>query len=193
MQGTEKDRLRRELLAVRGGLSRDEIDSARTKVRDLVLARSRERGWRSVAAYVPLRTEPGSTELLDELTASGVRVLVPLLADDRDLDWQEWDPAAPIDPLEPAESAGAALGTAAIAQVDAVIVPGLAVARDGGTRLGRGGGSYDRALTRARPDADRIALIYDGEVFHDLPADDWDVPVTAAVTPSGWVELNAAR
>ena len=193
MQGTEKDRLRRELLAVRGALSRDEIDTARAKVRDLVLARARESRWRSVGAYVPLRTEPGSTELLDELTGSGVRVLVPLLADDRDLDWQVWDPAAPIDPLEPAESAGAALGSDAIKQVDAVIVPALAVARDGGTRLGRGGGSYDRALTRVRPDADRIALIYDGEVFHELPADDWDVPVTAAVTPSGWVELHEAH
>ena len=190
MQGTEKDRLRRELLAVRGELSRDEIDSARAKVREFVLARARERGWQSVAAYVPLRTEPGSTELLDELTTSGVRVLVPLLADDRDLDWQVWDPAAPVDPLEPVDSAAEALGSGAIAEVDAVVVPALAVARDRGTRLGRGGGSYDRALARVQPEAERIALLYDGEVFHELPADEWDVPVTAAVTPSGWVQLS---
>jgi 5-formyltetrahydrofolate cyclo-ligase len=191
VHSAEKDRLRRELLTVRGDLSRAEIDDARARVRAIVLDRAREHGWRSVAAYVPLRTEPGSVELLDELTADGVRVIVPLLRADRDLDWQVWDPQAPIDPMEPAESGGeGALGTDAIATVDAVVAPALAVARDSGTRLGRGGGSYDAALARVRPGTEIVALVYDGEIFHDLPADDWDVPVTAAVTPTGWAQLT---
>jgi 5-formyltetrahydrofolate cyclo-ligase len=194
VHGTEKDRLRKELLAVRAELSREEIDVARAKGRELLAARARERNWRTVAAYVPLRTELGSLDLLDELTAHGVRVLVPLLTDDRDLDWQVWDSDAPVDPMEPAEGAGErALGVAAIAEAEAVIVPALAVARHGGTRLGRGGGSYDRALTRVRPGADLVALVYDGEVFSSLPADTWDRPVTHALTPTGWVELDAAR
>ena len=74
----------------------------------------------------------------------------------------------------------------AIATVDAVLVPALAVAADG-TRLGRGGGSYDRALSRVQSGVPVAALIYDAEVMVHLPADAWDVPVTAYVSPgSGW-------
>ena len=49
------------------------------------------------------------------------------------------------------EPDGERLGVDAIATADVVLVPGLAVAADG-MRLGRGGGSYDRAL---RPGAGR--------------------------------------
>jgi 5-formyltetrahydrofolate cyclo-ligase len=71
-----------------------------------------------------------------------------------------------------------------------VLVPALAVARDG-VRLGRGGGSYDRALARVAPGTPRVALLFDGELVDALPADPWDVPVTDAVTPAGWRALPA--
>jgi 5-formyltetrahydrofolate cyclo-ligase len=107
-------------------------------------------------------------------------VLVPVLLADHDLDWAEWNPAT--------AQAGAALGVNAISAADAVLVPALAVARDG-TRLGRGGGSYDRALSRLPTGAMTAALLFDGELVDTLPTDDWDVPVTAVVTPDGWREL----
>ena len=69
-------------------------------------------------------------------------------------------------------------------------MPALAVAADG-TRLGRGGGSYDRALARVRADVAIAALLHDGEVVAHLPGDEWDVPVTAYVTPAaGWREIG---
>jgi 5-formyltetrahydrofolate cyclo-ligase len=78
---------------------------------------------------------------------------------------------------------------AAIGEADAVLVPALAVAADG-TRLGRGGGSYDRALPRVRPDAPIVALLYSAEVRAELPSEPWDVPVTAYVTPDGWYPIG---
>ena len=45
------------------------------------------------------------------------------------------------------EPAGPRLGRAAVAEAQLVVVPALAVDRRG-LRLGRGGGSYDRALAR---------------------------------------------
>jgi 5-formyltetrahydrofolate cyclo-ligase len=60
-------------------------------------------------------------------------------------------------------------------------VPALAVDRTG-NRLGRGGGSYDRALRRAT--GLTIALLYDEDLVDVLPAEPHDVPVAAAVTPS---------
>ena len=130
-----------------------------------------------MAAYRPLRTEPGSLELLEELVTRGVRVLVPVTLPDRDLDWVALPGDVPLD-------------VDAIATVDAVLVPALAVAADG-TRLGRGGGSYDRALARVRPGTPIVALLYDGEVLAQVPRDEWDVAVSAYVTPTGgWHEIG---
>ncbi|HEV7206272.1 MAG TPA: 5-formyltetrahydrofolate cyclo-ligase [Jatrophihabitans sp.] len=173
---TEKARLRAELLAARRARPAGDVEIARAAVRERVLRQARLDGWTCVAAYEPLRTEPGSIELLAGLAALGVRVLVPITQPDRDLDWTVWG------------ADGDGLGPAAIATADAVLVPALAVARDG-TRLGRGGGSYDRALRRARPAAPRIALLFDGELVAALPREEWDEPVTEVVTPAGPIRL----
>jgi 5-formyltetrahydrofolate cyclo-ligase len=91
------------------------------------------------------------------------------------------------------EPVGPKLGPTAIGTAEVVVVPALAVDR-GGTRLGRGGGWYDRALRHARPGAVVVAVVFDGEVVDRLPALDHDRPVTAVVTPSGgWQELPAGR
>jgi 5-formyltetrahydrofolate cyclo-ligase len=69
-----------------------------------------------------------------------------------------------------------------------VLVPALLVDRRG-NRLGRGGGSYDRALVRAT--GLTVALLHDGELVEELPAEAHDVPVRAAATPSqGVVQLR---
>jgi 5-formyltetrahydrofolate cyclo-ligase len=85
-------------------------------------------------------------------------------------------------------SADRDLGVGAIVDADAVLVPALAVALDG-TRLGRGGGSYDRALARRRPGCPAVALLFDGEVVAALPHDSWDAPVDGVITPAGWLDL----
>ena len=68
-------------------------------------------------------------------------------------------------------------------QVAAVIVPGLAVSTDG-IRLGRGGGSYDRALARVGPDVPIVALLRDGEFGVQVPAEPHDRAVTGVITPA---------
>jgi 5-formyltetrahydrofolate cyclo-ligase len=181
VQRADKSVLRTQLGAARRARAADELDEARRGVRAAVLDRADVAGWSCVGAYVPLPTEPGSTALLDALTDRGMRVLVPVLLPDRDLDWAEWDAGA--------QRAGAALGVAAIAAADAILVPALAVARDG-ARLGRGGGSYDRALRRAAPGIPSAALLFAGEFVEALPTDEWDEPVTAVVTPDGWHDLS---
>jgi 5-formyltetrahydrofolate cyclo-ligase len=71
-----------------------------------------------------------------------------------------------------------------------VVVPALAVGRDG-TRLGRGGGYYDRALAHARPDAVLVAVVFDEELLEGVPAGPHDRRVTAVVTPTaGWWQLG---
>jgi 5-formyltetrahydrofolate cyclo-ligase len=77
------------------------------------------------------------------------------------------------------------MGTAAVTTVDAVLAPGLAVDRRG-VRLGRGAGSFDRALARVGRRAFTCVLLHDGEVLDmPVPRQAHDVPVSAAATPSG--------
>jgi 5-formyltetrahydrofolate cyclo-ligase len=79
---------------------------------------------------------------------------------------------------------GSRLGPDAVATADVVLLPGLAVSTRG-ERLGRGGGSYDRALGRVPPGRPVLALLYDGELLPAVPAEPHDRPVTGVVTPSG--------
>ena len=89
------------------------------------------------------------------------------------------------------EPAGPTLGEEAIATADAVIVPGLAVGRDG-TRLGRGGGSYDRALARVPVGTFVCVLLNSEELLDRVPQADHDRTVTAAAIETGIVRFSPA-
>ncbi|WP_328888599.1 5-formyltetrahydrofolate cyclo-ligase [Streptomyces sp. NBC_00316] len=184
-----KAALRRELLAGRSLLSGDDVEST-----GVVLARGAMdlpelTGARTVAAYVSVGSEPGTRALLDALRARGVRVLLPVLLPDNDLDWASYEGAGRLARagrglLEPD---GPRLGPAVVLDADVVLLPGLAV--DGrGMRLGRGGGSYDRVLARlaaAGAHPALIVLLYDNEVVAQVPVEPHDHPVDAVVTPAG--------
>lgn len=146
------------------------------------------RDARSVAGYLPLPSEPLDDGLLDQLVARGVQVIVPITETDRPLDWARYPTATDSGPFGIRTPRGARLGQAAIGTVEVVLVPAFAVDRRG-VRLGRGGGHYDRTLVLA-PAARRIAVLYDGELVDELPAEPHDLAVHAVVTPSaGLVEL----
>ena len=164
-------------------------------LRDHLLAAEPVRRAATVAAYVSVGTEPGTGPLVEALLEHGRRVLLPVLLPDGDLDWAEHPPrgvdlvSARRGLLEPP---GPRLGQEAVATADVVLVPGLAVDRSG-MRLGRGGGSYDRALGRVPVGTFVCAVLYDGEVLDQVPAAPHDRRVTAAVTPSGITRFPPGR
>ncbi|MEO6701909.1 MAG: 5-formyltetrahydrofolate cyclo-ligase [Jatrophihabitantaceae bacterium] len=184
---TDKADLRATIAAARVSLTDGEREHARAAIRQLVLTHCAAIGLAAgsvIAGYQPLRTEPGSLSLLAELDRAGYRVIVPVTLADRDLDWTWW-PA-------PEAEVGAApelLGLAAIGEASLILVPAFAVDRFG-NRLGRGGGSYDRALGRVQPGTPVAALLYDGELVERVPTEAWDRPVGLAATPSGLIELT---
>ncbi|MFF7470729.1 5-formyltetrahydrofolate cyclo-ligase [Streptomyces sp. NPDC008092] len=185
--------LRREFLGVRNRLTTDVVREAADALAGHALELPELARARTVAAYVSVENEPGTLTLLDALVTRGVRVLLPALLPDHDLDWGAYTGEGSLARVQHGgkmalfEPSGERLGPDAVLDADAVLLPGLAVdAR--GMRLGRGGGSYDRVLARleragARPAL--VVLLYDTEVVERVPAQAHDRPVQAVVTPSG--------
>ena len=180
-----KAALRKRLLAARAALPDDRRAEAGRLLRDAVLALPETQMAGTVAAYVSVGTEPGTRSLVYALWKRGTYVLLPLLRPDNDLDWASYEgpdslAAAPRGLLEPTEPPR---GPGAVASADLVIVPALAVDRRG-RRLGRGGGSYDRALARVGGAVLTIALLYDDELLDEIPAGPHDQPVRLVAQPA---------
>ena len=172
---SRKIALRRVVAARRAELTEAERSAAGRCLRDAVLSLPEAQMAGTVAAYISIGTEPETRGLVYAFWKRGTYVLLPLLRDDYDLDWASYEgpdslAAGPRGLLQPTEPGR---GVAAITSADLVIVPALAVDR-GGLRLGRGGGSYDRALARVGAAVPRVALLYDGELLDEVPADAHD-------------------
>ncbi|MFE7812648.1 5-formyltetrahydrofolate cyclo-ligase [Streptomyces sp. NPDC057433] len=189
-----KRALRREILLARGRLTADDVRESATALADRALGLPELAHARTVAAYVSVGSEPGTPALLDALRARGVRVLLPALLPDNDLDWGAYTGGESLarvrhggGRLTLLEPSGERLGPDAVTGADVVLLPGLAV--DGrGMRLGRGGGSYDRVLARlerAGAHPALVVLLYGTEVVERVPEEPHDRPVHAVVTPSG--------
>jgi 5-formyltetrahydrofolate cyclo-ligase len=173
-----KSELRAHIRSARRALAdatRTAFDAALTSsALDLV----RTSGALSVAAYMPLAFEPGGALLIPALASAVPRLLLPVLRDDLDLDWAAHDGTFAEGRFGLVQPAGPRLGPDAVASVDLMLVPGLAMAPDG-TRLGQGGGSYDRVLPQVT--APTIVLLYPGELLTSLPAEPHDQRVCGAL------------
>jgi 5-formyltetrahydrofolate cyclo-ligase len=163
-------------------------DSARTQasrlIRDHVLEMPEVSAAGTIAAYYSIGTEPDTHGLIFGLWKRGSYVVLPVLLPDGDLDWASYEgpdslapgPRGLLEPTEPAR------GRDTVARADIVLVPALAVdAR--GYRLGRGGGSYDRALARVTGQVPTIALIYDDELLPTVPTEPHDQRVRVVARP----------
>jgi len=180
-----KAELRLRVLGARRRLSPAERALAGRQLRDAILEDPQAQMAGVVAAYVSVGSEPDTRALIFALWKRGTYVLLPLLRPDQDLDWASYEGPdslieGPRGLVEPSETPR---GVQAITSADLVLVPGLAADRVG-NRLGRGGGSYDRALARVSGQIPTIGLIYDDELVPSVPAEPHDRAVRAVARPS---------
>jgi len=131
-------------------------------------------GATQIASYVGMPDEPFVTPRPGWL--------LPVLLPDGDLDWARYDGELSRGRRGVMEPTGERLGVDAVSRCDLVLVPALAVDH-AGHRLGKGGGSYDRALRRAS--GLTVALLHDGELVDEVPHEPHDVPVRVVATLTG--------
>ena len=145
--------------------------------------------------FVPTPLEP------DMSLALGLfeRSLLPVLLDEAGAPlgeprWGLWEAGRALVTLgrPPAQPDGKARGAESLKEADLIVIPALAASADG-TRLGQGGGWYDRALMHRSPGVPVVAAIFDDEVLEAgvIPAEPHDVPVDAIVTPTRTITANA--
>lgn len=181
-----KTSLRDHLLTLRRRRTHAEVGAASRAIATHVLAAEEVRRAATLTCYVGVGDEPGTHAILDGLRSAGKHVLLPVVRRDLDLDWGRYGGEETLVParmglLEPPEPH---LGLEAVATADVLLVPGLAVSATG-DRMGRGGGCYDRVLSRVPVGTPIIALLFDEEVDQPVPVEPHDRRVTAVATPSG--------
>jgi len=180
----EKTALRKKIRAARHARSNEERAHAAASIADLALPLLTD--CAVVACYVSMPTEPGTSELIDLLRQRKTRILLPRVSG-TSLEWIELTDetrftASSLGMQEPGGNSHAD----AIAHCDGIVMPALAVSRDG-MRLGQGGGFYDRILESLPSHADggplRIAVIFDDEILDHVPCEPHDSRVDLGLTP----------
>ena len=177
----KKKRLRQALLQCRREVGRDaQLDAA------IVCTLVGSEVWRaacSLFVYLPLAWEIDTQVLISRAFDEGKKVAVPVSGTAGEMQAVWIDRNTQLMPgrygiLEPKTSGEILLPQDA----SLVIVPALAFARDG-TRLGRGGGYYDRWL--ADTQGVSVGLCYTQYLFPCLPSQKHDRRVDAICTQEG--------
>lgn len=138
------------------------------------------------ACYLPCADEFDSLPLIQTIHTANKLCYLPILSNDRyhHLDFALYKPGDPLTLnqyriLEPART-----DIIPLEQLDIIIVPLIAFDSNG-SRLGTGGGYYDRTFEflRDKKHASRlIGLGYEKQHTTHLPAEPWDIPLNGAIT-----------
>lgn len=187
----DKLNLRRRILRDRSELDERTLRASSAAVRETLLDQPWAQMAGLVACYWSIGAEPSTHGLILAMWKHGATVILPVQRPDGELDWAVYDGPDSLAPgpygvMEPVD---VRRGVDAIRTAALVLVPALAVDRVTGVRLGRGGGFYDRALTRVGPNVPTVALLHEGELMEGVPAEPHDQHVRFAALPSGIVRL----
>ncbi len=136
-----------------------------------------------VAGYWPIRDELDLKPLIIRLMDAGQPVCLPVvLGDELPLELRHWQPAAPLYP--------AGFGTLApedgapVVVPDVILMPLLGFDRQG-TRLGYGGGYYDRTLAKLATKPRLVGFAFSCQQFDEIPRQPHDIPLDMVVTEIG--------
>ena len=140
----------------------------------------------TVMSYVDFQSEVRTGHLLDAARQQQKRIVVPYcVGDGLELflleDMDELAVGAYGIPEPKIEWRRRADRRVDVAQLDLILVPGVAFDRQGG-RVGHGKGYYDKLLGRVGPDTSLLGLAFECQLFPEIPMLPHDVSMDKVIT-----------
>lgn len=178
-----KAALRRQAHAGRAALSAEERADASAVVAAYFFDQIAYEPEQVIAGYWPIRDELDCQRILVRLLDGGQTVVLPVVAgDDAPLDLRVWEADAPL--YEAGFGTLAPSDLAPRARPSLMLVPLLGFDKSG-TRLGYGGGYYDRTLATLKARPMLIGLAFAAQELDHIPRESHDVPLDAVITENG--------
>lgn len=152
--------------------------------------------WRSrtIAAYWANDSEISLRPLIETAWLAGKQVYLPIIHSSQRMEFHLYKRGDTLrrnqygiaEPLPRAQQA-------CVSELDLVIAP-LVGFDQKGTRLGMGGGFYDRAMTAGKRGRSRfIGAAHSVQQLPALSREDWDQPLQAVVTELGYINCGLTR
>lgn len=161
-------------------MTADEVLKKSARIQKQLFSFDKYVNAKTVMLYVSAFNEPSTIEIIKDAIEYGKRVVLPVS-----------DTAAETIVLSYLDSlddlAKGAYGIsepkvikpADLADIDFILVPGLAFDRRG-NRMGFGKGYYDKLLCKTG--AEKTALCYEFQLFDEIPVGEHDVPMNTIIT-----------
>ena len=185
---TQRLRLKREIRSLAHANRRSQPDKDRLSrlICERFAALPEYASARAVMLYVHVRSEVRTRHFLPAAIDRKDRIVVPYCTRGElglfRLESMEELAEGTFGLLEPrAELRGLPEKRVEAAELDLIMVPGVAFDRRGG-RLGHGKGYYDKLLARVRPDVPLIAAAFECQLFDEIPMEPHDVFMDRVIT-----------
>lgn len=166
-------------------------DPLSTIICDLIIEQPAYQSAQTVLWYVGCKSEVRTLPAIERELAGNKRVAIPYCTHgargERKLGLWHLESLDELTPgtwniLEPPRARWGETGKEiSPAELDLVVVPGVAFDRTGG-RLGNGAGYYDRLLAEVRPDARLYGICFEAQLLDAVVMDAHDVPMDAVFT-----------
>lgn len=187
----EKAALRRRLRAARAALPPEERARLAAAVAERLLALPALGRARTVLVFDAFGSEIPTEGLVRRLMDQGKRVLLPVVQG-REMFAAELRPGEPLVPTSYGPREPTRRRPVDPAQVEVVVVPGLAFDREG-YRVGYGAGYYDRYLARLPERALRVGIGFHLQLVERVPRREGDEPLDLVVTDRETLECRRGR
>ncbi len=184
----QKACIRRQIRLVRERLSLDEVQTKSALVAQRLIGTDVFKRARTVMLYVPTRNEVDTREIMRVCGDMGKRIVLPAtVREHRQMILLEYSVGTPLVVGEYGIYEPPRTNTLVpVEQVDLVCVPGVAFTEEG-TRLGYGGGYYDRLMHERGFSAFSCALCYEFQLVRRIPEEEFDRRVDALVTEARFI------
>ncbi len=188
-----KQLLRRQQINGRRLLSQQAITEHSHRIAELLINSKLYRQSKNIMLYMATKSEVQTQEVIHSALREDKNIFIPLIIRERNeiipslvKDFEtELTPGA-LGIMQPQEEYYRVFQPDIL---DLVIVPGVAFTRQG-YRLGRGGGYYDRFLSRLQQHTVSVGFAFEMQIVEQIPVNEKDMPVDYIITEKGIIEIR---